>query len=298
MSEFESTTLAGLSSTLGEGDEVHSSTTLTPPTMAEATTTMLKAASGGHDVHIQHLLDEHLNHDDHGDDIHQHIHELYQHIESVSDLPPTPHGQGPLHEHKLENGEIYTHHNPHVPIHDHGVNDEDSPSDKMYHLMHSDTILVIVALILMIVVGLVFRKLCMRLSKGKDRKKLVRVGLKGIADQMHNVTRSMSNELETPDSPRAVMRTYSNYNRRLRAQSSNDPSGADSDAEAGEGGLGEDNNNAPLSPHAAAKRMQSRDKLRIAVLESNQSRENLFVEAATQIEKAEVHEMKDMKMER
>ncbi len=40
---------------------------------------------------------------------------------SVSDLSPTPHGQGPLHEHKLENGETFTHHNPHVPIHDHGV---------------------------------------------------------------------------------------------------------------------------------------------------------------------------------
>ncbi len=42
-------------------------------------------------------------------------------LSSVSDLPPTPHGQGPLHEHKLENGETFTHHNPHVPIHDHGV---------------------------------------------------------------------------------------------------------------------------------------------------------------------------------
>ncbi len=92
----------------------------------------------------------------------------------------------------------------------------------------------------------------------------------------------MSNELEVPDSPKAVMRTYSNYNRRLRTQSSNDPNGTD--AEAGEGGGIEDNNNAP-HPHEAAKRMQSRDKLRIAVLESNQSRENLFVETAKQIEK-------------
>ena len=93
----------------------------------------------------------------------------------------------------------------------------------------------------------------------------------------------MSNELEVPDSPKAVMRTYSNYNRRLRTQSSNDPNGTESDAEAGEGGI--ENNNNALHPHEAAKRMQSRDKLRIAVLESNQSRENLFVETAKQIEK-------------
>merc|ERR1711997_1330358 len=37
-------------------------------------------------------------------------------------------------------------------------------------------------------------------------------GLKALADHMNSVTRSMSND-PNPDSPRAVMRTYSSYGR-------------------------------------------------------------------------------------
>merc|ERR1719402_263241 len=62
----------------------------------------------------------------------------------------------------------------------------------------------------MIMVGLVFRSLCMKLTSINQRKKRVRGGLKQIAESMNYVTRSMSNDLDVPDSPRSVLRTYSN----------------------------------------------------------------------------------------
>jgi len=65
----------------------------------------------------------------------------------------------------------------------------------------------------MIVLGLVFRSLCLRLTREKSRKKLVRQGLKQIAAHMDMATRSMSNELELPNSPKTVMRTYSGRSR-------------------------------------------------------------------------------------
>ena len=53
-----------------------------------------------------------------------------------------------------------------------------------------------------------------RMTSTKTRKERVRGGLKALADHMNSVTKAMSNELEDhPDSPRAVMRTYSNYGR-------------------------------------------------------------------------------------
>merc|ERR1719250_72173 len=66
----------------------------------------------------------------------------------------------------------------------------------------------------MIMVGLVFRSLCMKLTSINQRKERVRGGLKQIAESMNYVTRSMSNDLYVLDSPRSVIRTYSNYNRR------------------------------------------------------------------------------------
>merc|ERR1740123_2441018 len=82
----------------------------------------------------------------------------------------------------------------------------------MMHLMHSDTMTVVIALIVMICVGLLFRSLCLRLTRDKTRKERIRGGLKALADHMNSVTRSMSND-PNPDSPRAVMRTYSSYGR-------------------------------------------------------------------------------------
>ena len=43
--------------------------------------------------------------------------------------------------------QFYGHHHPY----------NDAPGNKMYNLMHSDTIIVIISLILMILLGLVFR---------------------------------------------------------------------------------------------------------------------------------------------
>jgi len=91
---------------------------------------------------------------------------------------------------------------------------EDDAATKMHHLMHSDTIIVVFSLVVMIMVGLVFRSLCMKLTSINQRKERVRGGLKQIAESMNYVTRSMSNDLYIPDSPRSVIRTYSNYNRR------------------------------------------------------------------------------------
>jgi len=91
---------------------------------------------------------------------------------------------------------------------------EDNAASKMHHLMHSDTPIVVGSLVFMIILGLVFRSLCMKLTSVNQRKERMRGGLKQIAEHMNYVTRSMSNDLEVLDSPRAVMRTYSNYNRK------------------------------------------------------------------------------------
>merc|ERR1719400_1853217 len=91
---------------------------------------------------------------------------------------------------------------------------EDDAATKMHYLMHSDTIIVVFSLVVMIMVGLVFRSLCMKLTSINQRKERMRGGLKHIAESMNYVTRSMSADLYIPDSPRSVIRTYSNYNRR------------------------------------------------------------------------------------
>merc|ERR1711997_1200877 len=75
--------------------------------------------------------------------------------------------------------------------------------------MYSDTLIVVISLIIMIIVGLVFRTCCLKLTKQR-----VSGGLRQLADHMNHVTRSMSNDLESPDSPKSVIRTYSNAARR------------------------------------------------------------------------------------
>merc|ERR1712007_156051 len=79
--------------------------------------------------------------------------------------------------------------------------------------MHSDTIIVILSLVFMIVLGLVFRSLMNKLTRMKQRKAKMRGGLKQMAESMHHVTKAMSNDLEIPNCPKKVMRTYSNKNR-------------------------------------------------------------------------------------
>merc|ERR1712008_158349 len=99
----------------------------------------------------------------------------------------------------------------HEPV-EHDMYEGEDAGTKMMHLMHSDTMTVVIALIVMICVGLLFRSLCLRLTRDKTRKERIRGGLKALADHMNSVTRSMSND-PNPDSPRAVMRTYSSYGR-------------------------------------------------------------------------------------
>merc|ERR1719192_718168 len=79
--------------------------------------------------------------------------------------------------------------------------------------MYSDTLIVVISL-MMIIVGLVFRTCCLKLTKQRVTKQRVRGGLRQLADHMNHVTRSMSNDLESPDSPKSVIRTYSNAARR------------------------------------------------------------------------------------
>merc|ERR1712173_496719 len=118
--------------------------------------------------------------------------------------------------------EEFLEYHQHHEYHDYS---EDDAATKMHHLMHSDTIIVVVSLVAMIVVGLVFRSLCMKLTNINTRKQRVRGGLKQIAESMNYVTRSMSNDLELPDSPRSVIRTYSNYTRKGFDESSPNPPG-------------------------------------------------------------------------
>lgn len=58
--------------------------------------------------------------------------------------------------------------------------------------MHSDTIIVVVSLFVMIVLGLVFRKCCMKLSTVNSRKKRIQGGLRQIGEHMNYVTRYFS----------------------------------------------------------------------------------------------------------
>jgi len=89
------------------------------------------------------------------------------------------------------------------------LNSNEGMSEKLDHLMHSDTLILVIGLLVMILLGLIIRGLCLRLSRDNNRKKLMREGLKQIAAHMDVVTRSMSDDLELPNSPRTVLRTYS-----------------------------------------------------------------------------------------
>jgi len=91
----------------------------------------------------------------------------------------------------------------------HDYSYDDMPT-KIHHLMYSDTLIVVISLVIMIIVGLVFRTLCIKLTSCNQRKERYRGGLKALADHMNHVTRSMSDDLELPDSPKTVIRTYSN----------------------------------------------------------------------------------------
>ena len=66
---------------------------------------------------------------------------------------------------------------------------EDDAATKMHHLMHSDTLIVVVSLVVMIILGLVFRSLCLKLSSVNQRKERMRGGLKQIAEHMNYVTK-------------------------------------------------------------------------------------------------------------
>ena len=65
----------------------------------------------------------------------------------------------------------------------------DVNESKMKHMMDSDTIIVIVSMMAMIVLGLVFRSLFMKLTSINQRKNRLRGGLKQIAEHMNYVTR-------------------------------------------------------------------------------------------------------------
>ena len=80
----------------------------------------------------------------------------------------------------------YLEYHEHHEYHDYS---EDDAATKMHHLMHSDTIIVVFSLVVMIMVGLVFRSLCMKLTSINQRKERVRGGLKQIAESMNYVTR-------------------------------------------------------------------------------------------------------------
>merc|ERR1719362_1666481 len=64
--------------------------------------------------------------------------------------------------------------------------------------MYSETLIVVISLITMIIVGLVFRTLCIKLTSLNQRKDRMRGGLKALADHMNHVTKSMSDDLELP----------------------------------------------------------------------------------------------------
>lgn len=92
------------------------------------------------------------------------------------------------------------------------VKDEEVNEDKLGKLIYSDTLILIVSLVVMIIVALILRSLCLKLTVIKERKSKMRGGIRQIATHMDLVTKSMSNDLFIPDSPQSVIRTYSKYN--------------------------------------------------------------------------------------
>ena len=78
--------------------------------------------------------------------------------------------------------------------------------------------ILVAGLVGMIVVGLLFRSACIRLTSKKTRRELMRRGLRQMGSNMDTVTRAMSSELVSGDSPQAVIRTYSNYRERERKE--------------------------------------------------------------------------------
>jgi len=101
--------------------------------------------------------------------------------------------------------------NPSVLEHEHDLDKVNTTlnyggmGEKLDHLMHSDTMILVVGMLAMIVIALLIRSLCLRLSKDNSRKQLMREGIKQIAGHMDLVTRSMSNDLELPNSPKKVI---------------------------------------------------------------------------------------------
>lgn len=89
---------------------------------------------------------------------------------------------------------------------------DESIKTQLEKLIHSDTLILILALFVMIIVALIFRSLCLKLTVIQERKKKMRGGIRQIATHMDLVTKSMSNDLFIPDSPQSVIRTYSKYN--------------------------------------------------------------------------------------
>merc|ERR1719187_2687692 len=68
--------------------------------------------------------------------------------------------------------------------------------------MHSDTIIVVVSLFVMIVLGLVFRKCCMKLSTVNSRKKRIQGGLRQIGEHSNYGKRGEEGEEgNSPGSP-------------------------------------------------------------------------------------------------
>lgn len=131
-------------------------------------------------------------------------------------------------DHFLEKGE---------ETEEHDMYAGEDASTKMMHLMHSDTLIVVLALIVMIIVGLLFRELMIRLTSQKSRKARMRGGLKQMAEHMHSVQRAMSGDLpEQHDSPKLVMRTYSNYGRARPKEEAPVPGTADRQETAGQAG--------------------------------------------------------------
>lgn len=125
----------------------------------------------------------------------------------------------------------------HQETEEHDMYAGEDASTKMMHLMHSDTLIVVMALIVMIILGLLFRELMIRLTSQKSRKARMRGGLKQMAEHMHSVQRAMSGDLpEQHDSPKLVMRTYSNYGRARPKEEPAGPATADRQEAAGQVG--------------------------------------------------------------
>lgn len=136
------------------------------------------------------------------------IHTLSAKLRGISDINNNNETLTSFHHHPInettiiKEDEIDHHQYHHHDHHDHslfhpypGVHPEDGT------LLHSDTIILVCSCVIMILLGLILRKLFLVASEIRNSRQKYRGGLRQFAEHMHVVTKSMSTDPEVSSLP-------------------------------------------------------------------------------------------------